>query len=112
MTSILKFAVVFTIANVVAVYGSEPDGNTVFASKCTMCHGADGKGSTKMGTKLGILDLSSSKVQAAAKDEDLLKIIKEGVSRDGFVLMRPYADKLTEAEIKACLQFIRTLKSP
>ena len=111
-TSILMLAVVFTMAGLLAAYGTEPDGKTVFASKCTMCHGPDGKGSTKMGAKLAILDLSSPKVQAAAKDEDLIKIIKDGVSRDGFVLMRPYADKLTEAEIKACLQFIRALKSP
>ncbi|MEY2465900.1 MAG: hypothetical protein QOD03_421 [Verrucomicrobiota bacterium] len=77
---------------------------------CAKCHGADGKGQTKMGQKLGIKDYSDAKVQAELKDEVAIKGIKEGVVEDGKKKMEPYAEKLTDDEIKALVTYIRTFK--
>ncbi len=42
---------------------------------CQKCHGADGKGQTKMGRQSGVKDYTDSKVQAELKDENAIKII-------------------------------------
>lgn len=77
---------------------------------CAKCHGADGKGQTKMGQKLGIKDLTDPKVQAELKDEDAIKAIKEGVKdKEGKTLMKPM-EGLSDDEIKALVQHIRNFK--
>ncbi len=58
---------------------------------CAKCHGADGKGDTKMGAKLGCKDFTDAKVQADIKDDAAFKAIKEGLkSDDGKTLMKPF----------------------
>ena len=52
-------------------------------NNCAKCHGADGSGNTKMGKKLKLKDYTDAAVQAAMKDEDMFKAIKEGVTADG-----------------------------
>jgi len=56
---------------------AEPKEN--WEKSCLKCHGADGKGATKMGAKLNIKDLTDAKVQAGFKDEEATKAIKEGI---------------------------------
>jgi cytochrome c6 len=75
---------------------------------CTKCHGADGKGETKMGKKAGVKDYTDAKVQAEIKDDAAFKAVKEGLKKDGKELMKPYADKLSDDEIKALLAHVRT----
>ena len=77
---------------------------------CAKCHGADGKGETKMGRQSGAKDYTDAKVQADLKDENAIKIIKEGLTDKGKKKMDPYADKLSEDEIKALVAYIRTFK--
>jgi len=77
---------------------------------CQKCHGADGKGQTKMGRQSGVKDYSDAKVQAEMTDEKAIKIIKEGLVEKGKKKMDPYADKLTDDEIKALLAYIRGFK--
>ena len=55
------------------------DAKALYEQTCLKCHGADGKGDTKMGQKLGVKDYSSAAVQDAMKDADAIKAIKEGV---------------------------------
>ena len=76
---------------------------------CAKCHGADGKGDTKMGKKLEIKDLTDAKLQASLKDEDMLKAIKEGV-KDGDKLKMKAAEGLTDDEMKALVTHVRSLK--
>lgn len=45
----------------------------LYEKDCHKCHGADGKGETKMGKKLGAKDYSDAKVQAELRDEAGLK---------------------------------------
>jgi len=39
---------------------------------CQKCHGADGKGQTKMGRQSGVKDYTDPKVQAELKDENAI----------------------------------------
>lgn len=77
---------------------------------CAKCHGAEGKGDTKMGQKLGCKDFTDAKVQADMKDDAATKAIKEGLkSDDGKTLMKPF-DQLSADEIKALVTYVRGLK--
>src|SRR6266568_433987 len=77
---------------------------------CQKCHGADGKGQTKMGRQSGVKDYTDPKVQAELKDENAMKIIKEGIVEKDKKKMDPYKDKLTDEEIKALIAYIRAFK--
>ena len=81
-----------------------------FEQSCVKCHGADGKGDTKMGKKLGARDYTDPKVQASLKDDEAFKALKEGLKdADGKVLMKAYAD-LSDDDIKALIAYMRTFK--
>lgn len=94
-----------------ALNASAADAKANWDSLCAKCHGADGKGQTKIGAKLGVKDFTDAKVQAALKDDAAFKAIKEGLqSDDGKTLMKP-ADTLSDDEIKALVAYVRSLKS-
>lgn len=77
---------------------------------CASCHGKDGKSDTKMGRKVGAKDYTDSKVQAAMKDEEMFKAIKEGIKdKEGKIKMKP-AENLADDDIKALVAYVRTLK--
>ena len=92
-----------------ALSASAADAKQTWDTTCAKCHGADGKGDTKMGKKLEIKDLTDSKLQASLKDEDMLKAIKEGV-KDGDKLKMKAAEGLTDDEMKALVANVRSLK--
>src|SRR6266513_2966039 len=76
---------------------------------CQKCHGPDGKGQTKMGRQSGVKDYTDPKVQEDLKDENAVKIIKEGIVEKDKKKMDPYKDKLTDEEIKALIAYIRSV---
>ena len=77
---------------------------------CAKCHGAEGKGDTKMGQKLGAKDFTDAKVQADLKDDAATKAIKAGLkSPDDKTLMKPF-DTLSDDEVKALVAYVRGLK--
>lgn len=75
------------------------DAAATFKAKCAMCHGADGKGG-KMGTK----DFASPDIQKQS-DAQLAETISKGRPPK----MPSYAGKLTDAEIKDLVTYIRGL---
>jgi|SRR4051794_8327478 mono/diheme cytochrome c family protein len=77
---------------------------------CAKCHGADGKGQTKMGRQSGAKDYTDPKVQAELKDETAIKTIKEGLVDNGKKKMDSYKEKLSDDEIKALVAYIRQFK--
>ncbi len=108
----MKKTLILTIAalSMVALSASAADGKALFEEHCVKCHGADGKGDTKMGKKLGAKDYSDAKVQADLKDEAATKAIKEGLKdADGKVLMKP-GEGLTDDDVKALVAHMRSLK--
>ena len=86
------------------------DAKETYEKACAKCHGKEGKGDTKMGQKSGCKDYSDPKVQAALKDDEAFKVIKEGLKdKEGKVLMKP-AEDLSDADIKALVAYMRTFK--
>jgi len=77
------------------------DGAAVYKSKCATCHGADGKGQTPMGKKMGLRDLGSPDVQKQT-DKQLYDWTAVGKGK-----MPGYKDKLTDEEIKALVAHMR-----
>jgi cytochrome c oxidase cbb3-type subunit 3 len=84
------------------------DGASVYGDNCAKCHGDDGKGATKMGTKLGAKDYTDAAVQTAVTDDQAFKSIKEGLKKDDKTLMKP--SELSDVDIKASIAYLRTFK--
>ena len=79
---------------------------------CAKCHGADGKGQTKVGKKLGVLDYTSAADQAKFTDEQAVKAIAEGArDKAGKERMKAYKDELSPQEIKDLVGMVRKFKS-
>jgi len=86
------------------------DGKALYEKECAKCHGADGKGETKMGKKLGAKDYTDAKVQTELKDDAAIKATKEGLKdKEGKVLMKP-AEGLSDQDIKDLVAYMRTFK--
>jgi mono/diheme cytochrome c family protein len=78
---------------------------------CAKCHGADGKGQTKVGKKLNIKDYTDAKVQAEMTDADIVKVTSEGVKdKAGKEKMKAFKGELSDAEIKEMVGYIRKFK--
>lgn len=75
-----------------------------FKTKCAACHGADGKGETVMGKKLGAHNLGSPDVQTQT-DAQLAAIVTKGQNK-----MPAYGEKISADEIQALVKYIRSLK--
>ena len=79
---------------------------------CTKCHGADGKGQTKVGKKLQLKDYTDAKFQAEVKDEEMLQIINDGVKdKAGKEKMKAFKAELSADEIKDLVAYIRKFKA-
>jgi len=87
---------------------SAADVKTNWEKHCLKCHGADGKGNTKMGKQSGVKDYTDPKVQGEMNDEKAIKIIKEGIVEKGKKKMDPYGDKLNDDEIKELIAHMRS----
>lgn len=79
-------------------------GAATYASKCQMCHGADGTGNTPAGKAMKAPSFVSPAVVKETNAE-LIAITKNGKGR-----MPAYAGKLTDSEIKDVVAHIRTLQ--
>jgi mono/diheme cytochrome c family protein len=102
--------IIATFGFAAALSAVAADGKTNWDTLCAKCHGADGKGQTKMGQKLGVKDFTDAKVQAALKDDAAAKVIKEGKKdADGKTLMKAF-DTLSDDEVKALVQYVRAFK--
>lgn len=77
---------------------------------CAKCHGADGKGQTKMGRQSGAKDYTDPKVQGEFDDAKAAQAIKEGVKDGAKEKMKPFGDKLSDDEIKALVAHVRAFK--
>ena len=93
-----------------AITANAADAKALYEKECAKCHGADGKGETKMGKKNGAKDYTDAKVQAELKDEAAFKAIKDGFKdKEGKVLMKP-AEGMSDDQIKGLVAYMRKFK--
>jgi mono/diheme cytochrome c family protein len=76
----------------------------IYKSKCQSCHGPGGVPSEGMAKAMGLKPLGSSDVQSQS-DADLTAAIANGKGK-----MPAFKGKLTDAQIKELVGYIRTLK--
>lgn len=78
------------------------DAGATWAANCASCHGKDGSGNTMMGKKLGVKDYTKDQ---SFSDAEAANVIKNGKDK-----MKGFGSKLSDADIKALVAYVRTLK--
>ena len=101
-------ALSMTMLLVSALSALAGDAKENYAKDCAKCHGADGKGQTVMGKRLGAKDYTDPKVQDELKDEAAIKAIKEGLEKDGKSVMKP--SEFSDEDAKALVAYMRAFK--
>jgi cytochrome c6 len=86
------------------------DAKENWENNCAKCHGADGRGQTKMGRQLGVKDYTDPKIQAEMKEAEMLSRTTAGIKEGSKEKMPAYKGKLSEQEIKDLIAFVRTFK--
>ena len=84
-----------------ATFGVDPA--ALWGQHCASCHGKDGSGNTTMGKKLGVKDYT--KEQGGFSDAEAANVVKNGKGK-----MKAYKDKLSDADVKALVAYVRSLK--
>ena len=97
--ALVAIMAVTTITPVFAQAGAD-----TYKAKCAMCHGADGMGATPAGKAMGAKPFNSADA-VKESDADLFAVTKNGKGK-----MPAEAGKLTDAQIKDCVSYIRTLQ--
>jgi mono/diheme cytochrome c family protein len=110
MTNTMKLHLsVLSIAMLLASPVAFGDAAALYGKSCASCHGKDGKGDTKMGKKSGARDYTTAEGQKWS-DAEGVKAVLEGVKDGDKSKMKGFADKVTEAEAKELVAYIRAFK--
>ena len=111
MNKIIVSSICTFILASLPTFANAGTGEELFLKHCKACHGADGKAQTPMGKRLQIRDYTKAEVQAEFTDEQIIKVIKEGIVDDkGKKVMLPFDKKMTAEEIAEVVAFVRSLK--
>lgn len=105
MTSRMSAAAVILLAASIAVPAfSQASGAATYKAKCAMCHGADGLATSTMAKNMKIQSFKAP-AMVKATNVQLFTSTKNGKNK-----MPAYAGKLTDAQIKDVVAYIRTLQ--
>ena len=96
---IFVFAIVIIAS---AGVGFAVDGAVLWGQHCASCHGKDGSGSTMMGKKLAVKDYTKDQ---SFSDAEATNVIKNGKGK-----MKGFGGKLSDADVKALVAYVRSLK--
>jgi cytochrome c553 len=108
MTTTRRIIALALATAALSTYGADAASN--WKQSCAKCHGLDGAGDTKMGHKLGIIDLTDAKTQAKFTDEDAFKAMKSGrTDASGKITMKAIGG-LSDDDMKALVPYVRSLK--
>ena len=100
--SLAVLAVAVCLAGAMSL--AESSGQATYKAKCAMCHGADGLAATPMGKNMKILSFKAPEM-VKASDAQFIASTKNGKGK-----MPAYNGKLTDAQIKDVVSYIRTLQ--
>jgi len=82
--------------------------NELFIKNCASCHGKDGRADSFVARKLGVKDLSQSKLN----DQQIEQQIREGRPADQNTAKMPaFKDRLTEEEIKSLIPVVKEFRT-
>ena len=87
-------------------------GETIFQTRCFVCHGREGQGNGPASTGLGapVRDLTSPSWQDSASDETIRSVIRNGAQAvGGSAAMTPNRD-LSDGQVESLVRYIRTLR--
>ena len=103
----VKAAVVLTALAVIFLLSApaqaQSAGEKVYKAKCAGCHGPDGAGATAAGKAMKVTSLCSDEAKKAS-DAEWTELIAKGKNK-----MPAYDKKLSEAEIKDVIAYMRGL---
>lgn len=99
----LMLVATLAVSTISAAFAQGPGADT-YKAKCLMCHGVDGLASGPAGKAMKV---PSFKTPEAIKDTDAEFI---AVTKNGKGKMPAYAGKLTDAQIKEVVAYVRTLQ--
>jgi len=87
-------------------------GEEVFQTRCFVCHGRDGKGDGPASSGLGASprDFTNQTWQASTSDDRIRTVIRNGAESVGGSTAMPPNPDLTDAQIEALVQFVRSLR--
>ena len=87
-----------------------PDGKALYENRCGTCHGNDGKGKESV-AKIKEIDVALMDLMAERNikksDKELAKVVREG--KDKTMPAFP-ASRLSDDDLKAILEYVRTLQ--
>ena len=78
------------------------DAGALWNANCASCHGKDGSGNTMMGKKLGVKDYTKDQ---GFSDAEATNVIKNGKDK-----MKGFGSKLSDADVKALVAYVRGFK--
>lgn len=88
---------------------AEPDGAALYRQNCRSCHGAKGVPPARMVTVFPTLtSLADSARQAQLTADSIVAVLRHGKGKD----MKPFADRLSPAEMAAVAKFVKTFGTP
>ena len=105
--TVLRLALLASLVTAIVLWGTTAaaqDAAATYKAKCAACHGADAKGETSIGKKMGIKDLASPDVQKMS-DAELTTVISDGKDK-----MPSYKKSLKPDQIKELVTYISSLK--
>ena len=104
MSQGFKVAAALLLAASLAAPALAEDSATLYKAKCAMCHGADGLAATPVGKTMKVLSFKAPEM-VSASDARFIASTTNGKAK-----MPAYKDKLTGAQIKDVVAYIRTLQ--
>jgi mono/diheme cytochrome c family protein len=98
-------AVVLLAASIAGPAFAQAPGADTYKAKCAMCHGADGLAATPAGKSMKVLSFKAPEM-VKASDAQFIAATTNGKGTK----MPAYKGKLTDAQIKDVISYIRTLQ--
>lgn len=108
VTAVLTVGMVVSLALGTRVAVAQtPDGAAIYRQHCRTCHGGTGNPSQRMlGLYPKLKALTDSTRMAGLSVDSIVVLVRKGAGD-----MKPFAEKLSPAEMTAVAQYVRTLPS-
>jgi len=102
MRTARRIALVMAMAAVaVAAAAAQDAGAGIYKAKCQNCHGSDGMAGSGVGKIMKVKPVTDPAVKSMSEAQMTAAV------RNGLGKMQPYKDSLTDAQIKAAVEYFR-----